>query len=178
VALCMIGVLSAGASAQDMMAKKSLYERLGGLEAIKAVIGDFAGRVLADPSINKKFAKTDPERLTFMLVQQVCDASGGPCKYTGRSMKDSHKNMGVTGGEFNALVGHLVATLDKFKVGETEKNELLGVLGPMKPDIVEVNSMETGTALPANFKPAKKLSKKTVAAGPANKTMKNTSMNK
>ncbi|HEY6404195.1 MAG TPA: group 1 truncated hemoglobin, partial [Blastocatellia bacterium] len=78
----------------------------------------------------------------------------GPCKYKGLDMKDAHKKMGVTEGEFNALVEDLVKALDKFNVGDKEKNELLGALGPMKSDIVEVNSQETGTPLPAKFKPA------------------------
>ena len=69
-------------------------------------------------------------------------------------MKTAHKNMGVTEGEFNALVEDLVKALDKFNVKEKEKNELLGKLGPLKPDIVEVKSQQTGTPLPANFKPA------------------------
>jgi hemoglobin len=72
-----------------------------------------------------------------MLVDQICQASGGPCTYTGRDMKSAHAGMGISGGEFDALVGDLVATLNKFKVPELEKNELLGTLGPMKGDIVE-----------------------------------------
>ena len=171
-ALCLLAGLAVGASAQETMAKKSLYDRLGGLEAIKAVVGDFAGRVAADTRINKKFAKTNIERLGFHLVQQICAATGGPCKYEGLSMKRSHTNMKVTDGEFKALVEDLVASLDKFNVPEAEKSELLSALAPMQADIVEVKSEATGTALPANFKPAKPLSKKKVAAGPANKTKK------
>ena len=70
------------------------------------------------------------------LVDQICEASGGPCKYTGKDMKTAHAGMGVTDADFDALVGDLVATLDKFKVPEKEKSELLGALGPMKKDIV------------------------------------------
>jgi hypothetical protein len=71
------------------------------------------------------------------LVDQICQASGGPCKYTGKSMKEAHKGMGVSGADFNALVEDLVGALDKFKVDEKSKNDLLGALGPMKSDIVE-----------------------------------------
>ena len=71
------------------------------------------------------------------LVDQICEASGGPCKYKGKNMKDAHRNMGVKDEHFNALVENLVRALDKFQVGEKEKNELLGALGPMKGDIVE-----------------------------------------
>lgn len=140
--------LSVSAAAQN----KSLYERLGGKEAITAVVDEFAGRVLADARINQKFSKSDPVRLKTQLVDQICFASGGPCQYTGRDMKSTHSMMGVTEGEFNALVEDLVGALDKFNVPAPEKNELLGLLGPMKPEIVEVNSTATGTPLPKKFK--------------------------
>lgn len=169
-ALCLLGLLTVPAQAQcsknTSAGQKSLYERLGGLDAIKAVIGEFAARVLADERVNKKFAKTDAPRLTHYLVEQVCAATGGPCQYTGNNMKKTHKNMKVTAGEFDALVEDLVKALDKFNVPEAEKNELLGALAPMKADIVEVNSAETGTALPPNFKPARPLSDKEIKAGP------------
>lgn len=145
---------TAPALADGHMTDKPLYERLGGEAAISAVVDDFAGRVLADPRINKKFAKSDATRLVTNLKAFMCSATGGPCKYTGLSMKQSHKNMGVTQGEFGALVENLVATLDKFKVPAKEKGELLGALGPLGPDIVESQSTATGTALPKKFKPA------------------------
>jgi len=118
-------------------AEKSLYDRLGGKTAITAVVDDFVGRVAADTRINGKFANANIPRLKSMLVDQICQASGGPCTYTGRDMKSTHAGMGVSSGDFDALVGDLVATLNKFKVPEREKNELLGALGPMKSDIVE-----------------------------------------
>lgn len=117
-------------------ADRSLYERLGGKPAITAVVDDFVARVAADNRINGKFANADIPRLKMMLVDQVCEASGGPCKYTGRDMKAIHAGMQITGGEFDALVEDLVATLQKYKVGDREKKELLGALGPMKGDIV------------------------------------------
>jgi|SRR5688572_24220853 len=150
VALCLSAFLLANALAQ----KKSLYERLGGKDAIKAVVDELATIAIADNRINKKFARSNPERLKFELAEQICAATGGPCKYTGRDMKAAHKNMGVTEGEFNALVEDLVKALDKFNVGAAEKNELLGILAPMKSQIVEVKSQATGTPLPPNFKPA------------------------
>jgi hemoglobin len=167
--LCLLGLLTAPAQAQGSInsaGQKSLYERLGGLDAIKAVIGEFAARVLADERVNKKFARSDAPRLTLHLVEQVCAATGGPCQYTGNNMKKAHKNMKVTAGEFDALVEDLVKALDKFNVPEAEKKDLLGVLAPLKADIVEVNTSETGTALPPAFKPAKPLSDKEVKAGP------------
>ncbi|MBI4000846.1 MAG: group 1 truncated hemoglobin [Nitrospira defluvii] len=117
--------------------EKSLYDRLGGKTAITAVVDDFVGRVAADSRINGKFANANIPRLKSMLVDQICQASGGPCTYTGRDMKSAHAGMGVSSSDFDALVGDLIATLNKFKVPEREKNELLGALGPMKGDIVE-----------------------------------------
>lgn len=124
-------------SAGTAVTEKSLYDRLGGKTAITAVVDDFVGRVAADARINGKFANANIPRLKSMLVDQICQASGGPCTYTGRDMKSSHAGMGVSSSDFDALVGDLVATLNKFKVPEREKNELLGALGPMKGDIVE-----------------------------------------
>ncbi len=138
-----IGVLSLGilvgcatTGEQMAMKEKSLYDRLGGKPAITAVVDDFTARVAADRRINRFFANTDVPAFKAKLVDQICEASGGPCKYTGKDMKTAHAGMGVTDDDFNALVGDLVATLDKFKVPEKEKGELLGVLGPMKKDIV------------------------------------------
>ena len=132
----------------------SLYQRLGGLDAISAVVNDFRDRVAKDGRINQKFARTDLGRLTTMLVDQVCAATGGPCHYSGRDMKEAHARMGVTSGEFGALVEDLVATLNAFKVGKSEQDELLGMLGPMKSEIMEVDSDATGTPLPASYKAA------------------------
>lgn len=138
------GSLGASATlAQGKMDKsKSLYSRLGGKKAITAVVDQFVANVVADNRINKFFADTakDPKRVAKLkknLVDQICQASGGPCKYKGQDMKTAHKGMGVSEADFNALVEDLVKALDHFKVGETEKNELLGALGPMKGDIVE-----------------------------------------
>jgi hemoglobin len=139
---------------------RTLYERLGGQPAINAVVDEFAGIVLKDDRINKKFSKSDPTRLVTNLKAFVCSATGGPCAYNGRDMKTSHKGMGTTAGEFNALVEDLVKALDKFKVPEREKNELLGALGGMKADIVEIESAATGTELPKKFDPAPPLGEK------------------
>ena len=132
----------------------SLYDRLGGHDAITAVVDDFVGRCAGDSRINGKFARTDIPRLKSMLSDQVCNASGGPCTYAGRSMADTHERMGVTAGEFDALVEDLVATLDRFNVAKAEQDELIGILGPLRPDIVEVESPETGTPLPSSYQAA------------------------
>lgn len=144
-----------GTSAGNMTVDKSLYDRLGGKSAITAVVDDFVARVAADNRINGKFASADIPRLKTMLVDQICQASGGPCTYTGRDMKSAHAGMRIKEEEFNALVGDLVTTLNRFKVGEREKNELLGALGPMKSDIVEkplakLSTMDTDVELYLN----------------------------
>jgi len=120
----------------------SLYDNLGGKKAIAAVVDEFVSRVAADNRINAFFKQTaaDPKRLASFkakLVDQICEATGGPCKYKGKSMKAAHMGMGVSGGDFNALVEDLSGALDKFKVKEADKNALLGALAPMKSDIVE-----------------------------------------
>jgi hemoglobin len=137
--------LLAGACASQMdggmspgMAKKSLYDRLGQKPAITAVVEDFVANVAADPRINKRFAGANIPRLKTMLVDQICEATGGPCKYTGRDMKSSHTGMMITEAEWTATVEALVKTLNKYKVPEQEQKELLGILGPMKPDIVGI----------------------------------------
>ena len=132
----------------------SLYERLGGLDAINAVIDSFVARCAADDRINPKFERTDIPRLKKMLVDQVCEATGGPCTYAGRSMRETHDGMGVTAGEFDALVEDLVATLDEFDVPKEEQDEVLTVLGSMRGEIVEIESPETGTPLPASYQTA------------------------
>jgi hemoglobin len=115
----------------------SLYDRLGGKPAIEAVVGQFLQNVVADDRINGFFANVDAADLQMKLVDQICEASGGPCNYTGRDMATTHKGLGITDDHFNALVEDLVAALDQFNVPEREKNELLGALGPMKGDIVD-----------------------------------------
>lgn len=133
---------------------KSLYERLGGKDAISAVVDDFVARCAADARINGKFARTNVPRLKANLVDQVCEATGGPYTYSGRDMRTTHDGMAVTAAEFDALVEDLVATLDQFGVPEADKNELLGALAPMRADIVEVESSATGTPLPDGYRNA------------------------
>ncbi len=120
----------------EMKKEASLYDRLGGKPAITAVVDDFIGNVAGDSRINGRFANANIPRLKQMLVDQICAASGGPCSYAGHDMVSAHRGMHITDGEFGALVGDLVKSLDKFKVPEKEKGELLGALGGMKPQIV------------------------------------------
>ena len=114
----------------------SLYQRLGGYKAIVAVVDDFVGNVAADQRINGFFAKANIPRLKGNLVDQICQGTGGPCTYAGKDMKTAHKGMGIKDADFNALVEDLVKTLNKFNVPAKEQGELLGILGPLKPQIV------------------------------------------
>jgi hemoglobin len=125
-------VTASSASAQQA----SLYQRLGGYPAIKAVVDDFVGNVAADRRINRFFANSDIPRLKRNLVDQICAGTGGSCVYTGRDMKTAHAGMGVRGKDFGALVEDLQKTLRKFKVPKKEQGELLAILGPMRSDIV------------------------------------------
>jgi hemoglobin len=136
------------------MEQRSLFERLGGSEAITAVVDDFVARCAGDSRINSKFARTDIPRLKKMLADQVSAATGGPATYTGRDMKRTHDGMGVTGGEFEALVEDLLSTLDTLSVPGAEQQELIGILAPLRVDIVEVESSETGTPLPDGYRNA------------------------
>ena len=125
----------AAAAATDP--KASLYDRLGGKDAITGVVKDFVEqRVAKDARINAFFAKTDIADLENKLVDQICEATGGPCKYLGKDMKTAHAGMGVKEADFTALVEDLKASLDQFKVGQKEQADLIGALAKMHDDIV------------------------------------------
>ena len=124
---------SGGAFAAD---NQSLYERLGGKPALTAVVNELWAQVAADTRINGRFAHTKPEAFGGQLVDFLCQASGGPCKYQGQDMKTAHTGMKLTEGEFNALAEDTVKALDKFKVPAGEKNEVMGLLASLKGDVV------------------------------------------
>jgi hemoglobin len=175
--VCLLATFVVASQAQGMSSgsrqaasQKSLYDRLGGLDAITAVVDEFIKIAVADERINKKFAKTvQPARVRLHFIEQICMLTGGPCKYTGDSMKKAHHNMGLTEGEWNAGVEDLTKALDKFNVPAQEKGEFLTALAQFKKEIVEVKSNQTGTVLPANFKPASALPQSQIDAGPAMK---------
>ena len=116
-----------------------LYKRLGGYDAIAAVTDQFLGRVAADTALAPFFAglkEPEMQRIRQMVVDQVCFATGGPCFYVGKSMKESHVTLDITNAIFDRFVGHLQTTLVAFAVPSREQNELLGALGTMRADIV------------------------------------------
>lgn len=141
--LVVVLMIWGGCSTTGSKPEASLYDRLGGKEAITVVISDFVDTVGADPritneAVSKRLKAIDISQLKVYLVEQVCVGTGGPCKYTERSMKESHAGLGISNAEFDIVVDDLIKTLDKFNVPEKGKNELLAILGPMRSDIVEV----------------------------------------
>ena len=123
------GAAPAGAAA-------SLYSRLGGADAVRAVVHDFAGRITTDDRISAFFRGVDMDKFERLLGEQVCQATGGPCTYTGRPMRTAHEGMNLTEAHFNALVEDLTASLTRFNVPPRESNELLTAVAGMKGDIV------------------------------------------
>jgi hemoglobin len=136
--------LAAGLASGQTAVKtqENLYQRLGGMPAIRAVVDDLVGRILADDRVNGWFAHaaSDPAiaaAYKAKLADFLCQGTGGPCKYTGADLVTAHRGRGVTEEAFQAVVEDLVATLEKLKVPNREKTDLLGVLAPMKTAIVQ-----------------------------------------
>ena len=101
-----------------------------------SVVDSFVARCAADDRINRKFARTDVPPLKQMLVDQVCEATGGPCSYLGKDMVAAHKGMKISDAEWDATVQDLIQAMVNKGVPEKERNELIGLLAPMKKDIV------------------------------------------
>lgn len=119
--------------------QKSLYQRLGGYDAIAAVTDDVLGRLAADPQVKRFFVGHNKEGLTRIrqhFIDFLCKATGGPCAYTGQDMKTAHTGLGITEDDWNATVKDLVASLDKFHVPDAEKNDVLTAISGLKGDIV------------------------------------------
>ena len=115
---------------------QSLYDRLGGKDAITGLVEDFVANVAADRRISQFFDGADMPGFRQRLVDQICEVSGGPCKYTGKDMASAHAGMSIKDEEFNFLVEDFVKSLDKFKVAEPEKKDLLALLEKMRAAIV------------------------------------------
>lgn len=130
------------ASAQQPDAQKSLYDRLGGLKGITVVVDDFLNRLVANKTLNKNPAinagrKNSPTPyLKFQVSQMVCEVTGGPCKYTGKSMKESHAHLNISENEWDVMAKEFKKSLDKFKVLAAEQQELFAIVGKTKGDIV------------------------------------------
>ena len=135
VGICVFVFISTAFAADE-----TLYKRLGGYDAIAAVTDSFLGKMVADPALKPFFdghSKDSLTRIRQLVVDQLCAATGGPCKYTGRDMKTVHTGLGISEAHWNTAVKYLVATLDEFKVPAKEKEELLAIASSLKKDIVE-----------------------------------------
>jgi hemoglobin len=127
---------SAASPSSELDASAPLYDRLGGKEAIAAVVDAFVAKMGADKRVNGLFWNTDIAGLKVLLVEQICEASGGPCKYSGRDMKTAHAGMNLNEGHFAAMVENMSAALNQHHVPAREQKELLGALASMKGDVL------------------------------------------
>jgi len=135
-----VGAMTLGAYVHAQSQAKSLYARLGGYDAIAAVSDEFVRRLAGDPQLGKFFvghSQDSLRRIRQLVVDQLCEATGGPCYYIGRDMRTSHKGLGISESDWQVAVKHLGESFDKFKVPQQERSELAGALGKLKADIVE-----------------------------------------
>jgi hemoglobin len=133
-------ILTTSSVALGSVQDKSLYERIGGYNALALVVDDFITRLVTDKQFEKFFSghgNDSKKRIRQHILDQFCAATGGPCIYTGREMKTTHAGLGITNAEWDAAARHLTASLDKFKVPEKEKGEVLAFVTSLKKDIVE-----------------------------------------
>jgi hemoglobin len=131
--------LYAAAPPQAAQGQKSLYQRLGGYDALAAVSDDFLGRLASDPQMGRFFVglSTDSKvRVRQHIVDFLCVATGGPCKYTGRDMKTVHTGLNITEADWNQMVKLLGQTFDKFNIPEKERADVVGAVAGLKGDIV------------------------------------------
>lgn len=133
-------LLTIGIAMPARAQEKSLYQRVGGYDALAAVVDDFITRLVTDKQFEKFFAgasNDSKKRIRQHILDKFCAATGGPCVYTGRDMKTTHAGLGITNADWDAAAKHLAASLDKFKVPEKEKGEVLAFVTSLKKDIVE-----------------------------------------
>lgn len=120
--------------------QKSLYERLGGYDAIAGVVDEFINRLATDKQLSRfvvGLSNDSKKKLRQHVLDQLCEAAGGPCIYTGRDMKTVHEGLGITEDDWNIAAKHLVGSLEKFKVPQKEKDEVVAIVTSLKKDIVE-----------------------------------------
>jgi hemoglobin len=124
------------ACAADPQREPTLFTRLGGNPVIAAVVTETIDRSVADARTRRSFEGVKLARVKEKFIEQVCALAGGPCRYSGDPMDVTHKGLKITAAEFDLLVQFLREALDRARVGEAEKNELLRLLAPMRRDIV------------------------------------------
>jgi len=133
-------VITSGSNAQEKMQSATLYNRLGGYDAIAAVTDDFLMKLISEPSLTKffvGFSEDSKMRIRQHIVEFICQSTGGPCYYTGKDIKTMHKGLGISVIEWGIAANDLKEILDKYKVGKEEQDELLSEISTLKPDIVE-----------------------------------------
>ncbi len=128
--------LIAGLSWLNVAQADGYYQELGGKEGVEKIVDNFINEISFDQKIVKFFEGTDITRLREKLIEQFCHESGGPCEYTGDSMKDVHAGMQITKAEFNRVVELLQAAMDDAGTPQTAQNRLIRSLAPMRPDII------------------------------------------
>ena len=133
VLACSILLLAGGVAA----AHASLYDRLGGADGVAAIAGTLIDRVSSDPVLGRSFKDSKLDRIKKLLAEQICDLSGGPCHYSGDSMKEVHAGHHISEAEFYGMVADLREILKQRHVSQGATNELLRLLAPMKRDVVE-----------------------------------------
>ncbi len=129
-------LISFPSTAQTPLAGDALYQQLGGKAGISKIVDDFLPIVLADARIKDAFKDADIERLGMLLIEQFCDLSGGPCKYSGKDMKSAHKDMAITNAHFNALAEDLQMAMEKNNIPSRAQNKLIAKLAPMQRTVV------------------------------------------
>jgi hemoglobin len=123
-----------------IMTEKTLYERLGGYDAIAAVVKDLLPRLMSDSQLGRFWENRGADginREEQLLIDFLCSSAGGPLLYTGRDNKTSHKGMGISESDWEKFIGHLNATLEKFELPQQERDDVIGFIESTKADIVE-----------------------------------------
>lgn len=134
--LIYIAALFSGLTCFNVAQADGYYQELGGKAGVEKIVDNFINEISFDQNIVKFFEGTDINRLREKLIEQFCHESGGPCEYTGDSMKDVHAGMDITKGEFNRVVELLQAAMDDAGTPQTAQNRLIRSLAPMRPDII------------------------------------------
>ena len=119
-------------------APAGLYQALGEKPGITRLMDDFVNRVVKDPRIGGHFKDVKPAALKESLTDQICQLSGGPCKYEGADMKSAHADMDINKGHFNALVEVLQSAMDAQGIPFAQQNRLLALLAPMHRDVITI----------------------------------------
>jgi hemoglobin len=145
--LALLFFLTAAAAAAQ--AEQTLYEQMGGEPKMRAIAEEFTRVLLADDRTNFTFAETDTEKFTQLFYEQLSEVTGGPVKYTGRSMQESHDKLNITNGMFNALVEDLYIAFERNDVPYRLQNKVMAIFAPMQRDIVKPGAAEAARSIPA-----------------------------